>query len=479
MFDVTIIGAGIVGCSAARELTRYNLSICVVDMHDDVACGTTKANSAIVHAGFDASPGSLKAQLNGAGNKMFDKLSKELDFPFKRNGSLVLCFNKDELYKLEALKKQGEENGVPGISILSQEETKKLEPNISDAIAGALYAPTGGITCPYEMTIAYAENAFTNGAKFMFDAEVTDIKRIKGYYKMSTSQGDIESRLIINAAGVYADEINNMVSSKKMHIIPRKGEYCLFDKAAGGTVSKTIFQLPTVMGKGVLVTPTVDGNLLVGPNAVDLDKKSDINTTSEGIDEILIKAKKSVKDIPMNQIITSFSGLRAHADEDDFIIGEADGADNFINAAGIESPGLSSAPAIADMLLHIVIDRLRPEKNENFNPIRKGIPKFREMDNERRKELIAENPDYGKIICRCETVTEGEIINAIRRPLGAKTIDGVKRRTRAGMGRCQSGFCLTRVVDILARELNVPRTEITKFGGSSNILVGKNKQFIK
>lgn len=479
MFDVTIIGAGIVGCAAARELTRYNLSICVVDMHDDVACGTTKANSAIVHAGFDASPGSLKAQLNGAGNKMFDKLSKELDFPFKRNGSLVLCFNKDELYKLEALKKQGEENGVPGICILSQEETKKLEPNISDAIAGALYATTGGITCPYEMTIAYAENAFTNGAKFMFDAEVTDIKRIKGYYKMSTSQGDIESRLIINAAGVYADEINNMVSSKKMHIIPRKGEYCLFDKAVGGTVSKTIFQLPTVMGKGVLVTPTVDGNLLVGPNAVDIDKKSDINTTSEGIDEILIKAKKSVKDIPMNQIITSFSGLRAHADEDDFIIGEADGADNFINAAGIESPGLSSAPAIADMLLHMVIDRLRPQKNENFNPIRKGIPKFREMDNESRKELIAENPDYGKIICRCETVTEGEIINAIRRPLGAKTIDGVKRRTRAGMGRCQSGFCLTRVVDILARELNVPRTEITKFGGNSNILVGKNKQFVK
>jgi glycerol-3-phosphate dehydrogenase len=479
MFDVTIIGAGIVGCAAARELTRYNLSICVVDMHDDVACGTTKANSAIVHAGFDASPGSLKAQLNGAGNNMFDKLSKELDFPFKRNGSLVLCFNKDELYKLEALKKQGEENGVSGICILSSEETKKLEPNISDAIAGALYAPTGGITCPYEMTIAYAENAFTNGAKFMFDTEVTDIKRIKGYYKMITSQGDIESRLIINAAGIYADEINNMVSSKKMHIIPRKGEYCLFDKAAGGTVSKTIFQLPTAMGKGVLVTPTVDGNLLVGPNAVDIDKKSDINTTSEGIDEVLRKAKKSVKDIPMNQIITSFSGLRAHADEDDFIIGEADGADKFINAAGIESPGLSSAPAIADMLLHLVIDRLKPEKNENFNPIRKGIPKFREMDNERRKELIAENPDYGKIICRCETVTEGEIINAIRRPLGAKTIDGVKRRTRAGMGRCQSGFCLTRVVDILARELNVPRTEITKFGGNSNILVGKNKQFVK
>lgn len=479
MFDVTIIGAGIVGCAAARELTRYNLSICVVDMHDDVACGTTKANSAIVHAGFDASPGSLKAQLNGAGNKMFDKLSKELDFPFKRNGSLVLCFNKDELYKLEALKKQGEENGVPGICILTPEEVNNLEPNISDEIAGALYAPTGGITCPYEMTIAYAENAFTNGAKFIFDAKVTDIKKNKEYYRISTSQGNIESKIVINAAGVYADEINNMVSSKKMHIIPRKGEYCLFDKAVGGTVSRTIFQLPTAMGKGVLVTPTVDGNLLVGPNAVDIDKKSDINTTSEGMDEILIKAKKSVKDIPMNQIITSFSGLRAHADEDDFIIGEAEDAENFINAAGIESPGLSSAPAIADMLLHIVIDRLRPEKNENFNPIRKGIPKFREMDNERRKELIAENPDYGKIICRCETVTEGEIINAIRRPLGARTIDGVKRRTRAGMGRCQSGFCLTRVVDILARELNVPHTEITKFGGNSNILVGKNKQFVK
>lgn len=477
MFDVTIIGAGVIGCSIARELSKYNLKTCVVDKDSDVSNGTTKANSAIVHAGFDAKSGTLKGKLNALGNAMFDKLSEELDFPFKRIGSLVLCFDENDINKLYELKEQGEKNGVPNLQVLDGTRVRELEPNISDKVAAALYAPTGAIVCPYEMTIALAENAYTNGVEFLFETEVTDIIKEDSYI-LKTNKGDIKTKLVINAAGVFADEINNMVSENKISIVPRKGEYCLFDKAAGDTVSKTIFQLPGKMGKGVLVTPTVDGNLLIGPNATEIEDKNDLTTTNEGIDEILSKASLSINQIPMRQVITSFSGLRAHSVVDDFIIEELKDAENFINAAGIESPGLSSAPAIGEMVRDIVIGKLNPEKNGTFNPIRKGIPKFRELDNEERKKLIEKDSRYGKIVCRCETVTEGEIISAIRRPVGAKTLDGVKRRTRAGMGRCQAGFCATKIVEILSRELNVSPTEVTKFGGNSNVLVGKDKETI-
>lgn len=477
MFDVIIIGAGIIGCAAARELSKYDIRVCVVEKCDDVACGTTKANSAIVHAGFDAKSGTLKAILNVKGSAMFESWAKELDFPFKRIGSLVLCFDKNDIEKLEELKKQGIKNGVQGLKVLNADETREIEPSVTDEVVGVLYAPTGGITCPYEMTIACAENAYTNDVEFKFDTEVKGISKDGDLFVLNTNKEQLKCKIIINAAGVFADNINNMISSSKLHIIPRKGQYFLFDKAAGKTAAHTIFQLPTKMGKGVLVTPTVDGNLLVGPTAEDIKDKLDVNTTMNAMNELVLKAQKSIKTVPMNQIITSFSGLRAHIDEDDFIIGESD-VENFINAAGVESPGLSSAPAIAEMLCEIIVNKIVPKEKENFNPIRKGIPKFREMSNEERNKLIAENPQYGRIICRCETVTEGEIVNSIRRPLGAKSIDGIKRRTRAGMGRCQSGFCLTKVVDILARELSIPRTEITKFGGKSKLLVGKNKDLI-
>lgn len=478
MFDVTIIGTGIVGCSIARELSKYKLSICVVDKDTDVANGTTKANSAIVHAGFDAKAGTLKGKLNAIGNAMFDKLSEDLDFHFKRIGSLVLCFDEADMDNLRALKDQGVKNGVPNLEILDKNKLKEMEPNLSDNVVAALYAPTGGIVCPYEMAIALAENANTNGAEFRFETEVTNIEKKEGSYILKTNKGDIETKLVINAAGLFADELNNMVSANKIEIKPRKGEYCLFDKSVGNMVSKTIFQLPTKMGKGVLVTPTVDGNLLIGPNAVDIEDKKDLTTTAEGIDDIISKAALSIQQIPMRQVITSFCGLRACSTTHDFIIGEAADVENFINVAGIESPGLSSAPAIGEMVKNIVVDKLKPEENSDFNPIRKGIPKFREMNNQERKELIEKDSRYGKIICRCETVTEGEIISAIRRPLGAKTLDGVKRRTRAGMGRCQSGFCAPKVVEILSRELSLKPTEVTKFGGNSNILVGKDKETI-
>lgn len=478
MFDVTIIGTGVIGCAVARELSRYKLNTCVVEKNVDLANGTTKANSAIVHAGFDAKPETLKGKLNAKGNSMFDKLSEELDFPFKRNGSFVLCFDKKDMDGLYELKKKGEQNGVPDLQILDGNEARKMEPNLSDEVVAALYAPTGGIVCPYEMTIALAENASTNGVEFRFETEVKGIEKSGENYVLETNKGDIETKLVINAAGLFSDEINNMVSERKINILPRKGEYCLFDKVVGDMVSRTIFQLPTKLGKGVLVTPTVDGNLLVGPNAVDLEDKNDLTTTREGIDDIIARAALSVKQIPMRQVITSFSGLRSHCAENDFVIGEPADAKNFINAAGIESPGLSSAPAIAEMIRDMVVEKLNPDKNADFNPIRKGIPKFREMNNEERKQLIAKDARYGKMVCRCETVTEGEIINAIKRPLGATTLDGVKKRTRAGMGRCQSGFCSTKIVEILSKELGIACTDVTKFGGESNLLVGKDKERI-
>lgn len=476
MFDVVIIGAGVIGCSVARELSKYKLHICLIEKEADICEGTSKANSAIVHAGFDAKTGSLKGKLNAKGNSMFDRLSKDLDFPFKRNGSLVLCFEESNIKKLNELKKQGEENGVPELKLLNKEELKLFEPNLSEEVIAALYVPSGGIVCPYEMTVALAENAYMNGVEFKFEKEVRGIQKEKDYFLIKTQSEDIKAKLIVNAAGLFSDSINNMVSDNKIKITPRKGEYCLFDKAVGGTVTRTIFQLPTKMGKGVLVTPTIDGNLLIGPNAVDVEDKTDIATTAEGIEEILNKAKFSLKEVPMRYIITSFSGLRAHSENDDFIIGEAQDVENFINAAVIESPGLSSAPSIAKVIEDIVISKLSPIEKVNFNPIRKGIPKFRELSNEERQKLILSNDAYGRMVCRCEMVTEGEIVEAIRRPLGAKTLDGVKRRTRAGMGRCQAGFCTPKLVGILAKELNIPQEEVTKFGRKSLLLVGRNKE---
>ncbi|APQ98107.1 NAD(P)/FAD-dependent oxidoreductase [Clostridium botulinum] len=471
MFDVTIIGSGVTGAAVARELSKYNLKTCVVEKAIDVANGTSKANSGIVHAGEDPIPGTLKAKMNVRGNEMFDKLQEEIDFPFKRNESFVLCFDEKDIEKLEELRQRGLKNGLPDtMEILNREEALKLEPNLSEYVVAALRLPTGGIVSPYEFNIALAESAAMNGVEFKLETEIIDIGKKEDGYILKTNKGDIETKVVVNAAGVFGDKINNMVSEKKYHITARKGEYLLFDKTVGDMVQRTIFQLPTKMGKGVLVTPTADGNLLLGPTSVDVEEKDDLGTTREGLDIVAEKAKLSIKEIPMRQVITSFAGLRAHEENSDFIIGEAEDAKNFINAIGIESPGLTSAPAIGEYIREMIVEKLKPEENKEFNPIRKDIPKFREMTNEERKEMIKENSDYGKIVCRCEVVTEGEIRDAIRRPLGAKTVDGIKRRTRAGMGRCQSGFCSNRIVEILAEELGIKRNEVTKFGGNSKIL---------
>ena len=475
MYDVIIIGAGVSGSASARELSRYKVNACVLEKEDDVCCGTSKANSAIVHAGYDAANGSLMAKLNVRGNEMMEALSKELDFPFKRNGSLVICRAEEDMPNLQALYERGVKNGVKELRIISKEEVKELEPNITDEVVAALYAPTGGIVCPFNMNIALAENANVNGVDFKFNTEVQDIKKVEDHFEIQTNKGVYEAKYVVNAAGVYADKFHNMVSEKKIHITPRRGDYCLLDKTAGGHVSKTIFALPGKYGKGILVTPTVHGNLLLGPTAIDIEDKEGINTTAAGLDEVISKAGQNVKDIPMRQVITSFAGLRAHEDNHEFIIEELEDCKGFIDCAGIESPGLTSAPAIGVMVADILKDLMGLEEKEDFIATRKGVLNPEELSKDERKELIKENPAYGNIICRCEMITEGEIVDAIRRPLGARSLDAVKRRTRAGMGRCQSGFCSPRTMEILARELGVDMSEITKTGGDSKIIVGINK----
>lgn len=482
MYDVAIIGAGVVGSAIARELSKYQASVCVIEREEDVCDGTSKANSAIIHAGFDAAPGTLKAKLNVRGNAMMDQLAKDLDIPFRRNGSLVVCTKDQDREGLNTLLEKGKANGVPDLKIIERDELVQIEPNISDDVTCALYAPTGGIVCPFHMTMAFAENACDNGVKFFLNTKVTDIEKSASGYILQTVHTDsnkpesFETKVVVNAAGVYADEWNNKVSTKKLHITARKGEYCLLDKDAGTHVSHTVFQLPSKMGKGVLVTPTVHGNLLVGPTAVDVEDREAVNTTQAGLDYLAKTSALSVKDVPMRQVITSFAGLRAHEDGSDFVVGEAEGAKGFINAAGIESPGLSSAPAIGEMVAGIVREVLKLTEKDDFIAARKGILRPETLSMEERNKLIKEHPEYGNIICRCEMISEGEIMDAIHRSLGARSLDGVKRRTRAGMGRCQSGFCSPRTMEILEREVPMDIFDITKSGVGGAIVIGRNKE---
>ena len=476
MYDVIIIGAGVSGSAAARELSRYKVRACVLEKNEDVCTGTSKANSGIVHAGYDAAEGSLMAKLNVRGNERMEQLSKDLDFPFKREGSLVICLHEEDREKLEKLYERGMKNQVPGLRILEREEVLAMEPNVSDNVAAALFAPTAGIVCSFGLNIALAENANANGVEFYFDTEVKEISPIEGGYEIRTNDRIYQTRYVVNAAGVYADTFHNMVSEHKIHITPRRGDYCLLDKSAGNHVGRTIFALPNEKyGKGVLVTPTTHGNLLVGPTAVDIEDREGVNTTREGLDNLMEKAGLNVKNLPMRQVITSFAGLRAHEDHHEFIIEELADAPQFIDCAGIESPGLSSCPAIGEMVAEILREKMDLQPDPGFVGTRKGILNPETLTKEERVQLIKEQPAYGNIICRCEMITEGEIIDAIRRPLGAKSLDGVKRRTRAGMGRCQSGFCSPRTMEILARELSENIEDITKSGGNSKIVVGVNK----
>ncbi|MEG0751105.1 MAG: NAD(P)/FAD-dependent oxidoreductase [Oscillospiraceae bacterium] len=470
MLDVVIIGGGVVGCATARELSRYELKTVLLEKTADICNGQSKANTAIIHGGYDAVPGTLKAKFNMLGNPMFDKICTELDVPYEWNTSLVVSYFDEDEPKLEELLERGNINGCPDLRIIDHEELMKREPNLNPSVCKALLVPTGGIVCPYELTQAFAENAAKNGVEFIRNAEVTNVEKIDGGWRVTSKAGVFETRAVINCAGLYSDEINNMVSEDKIHIHPRRGEYYIADKKHKDKFHATIFPVPSKMGKGILVARTIDGTVLLGPTAEDIDGKDDTRTTDFGQAKVLDGAHHTWKDIPRRDMITNFSGIRAHCDRGDFVIGEPDDAPMFFNAVGVESPGLTSSPAIADYLAKDVADKLGAKKNEKFDPIRKGIPKFREMNKEQRAEAIASNPDFAKIVCRCETVTEAEIREAIRRPVGARTVDGIKRRTRAGMGRCQAGFCTPRVVEILCEELNLTPLEVTKFGGDSKLL---------
>lgn len=475
MYDVIIIGAGVTGTACARELSRYKAKICVLEKEEDVCCGTSKANSAIVHAGYDAGEGSLKAKLNVRGNLIMEELSKKLDFPFKRNGSLVICLHKEDFPKLEILYERGKKNGVKGLQILYREQVKEMEPNITDEVYAALYAPSAGIVCPFAMNLAFAENAAANGTEFRFDTEVQDIRNIQDGWEIETSRGIFRTRMVINAAGVYADRFHNMVSEKKLHITPRRGCYCLLDKRVGSHVTRTVFSLPGKYGKGILVTPTVHGNLLLGPTAEDIENREGTGTSAQELEQVIKKAGMNVKNLPLRQVITSFAGIRAHEDGDDFVIGEPGDAPGFVDCAGIESPGLTAAPAIGEMAADIVRKTLDLKEKEDFISERKGILDPGTLSKEEYRKLLKAHPAYGNIICRCEMISEGEILDAIHRPLGARSLDGVKRRTRAGMGRCQSGFCSPKTMEILARELGKDMAEITKCGKNSQIILGINK----
>lgn len=476
MYDAVIIGGGVIGCAVARYLSRFQGRFCLLERENDVCCGTSKANSAIVHAGFDAKAGTLMAKYNVLGSRMMPQLAKELDFPFRRNGSLVLCLAQEDMPKLRALYENGIQNGVEGLEILDARRLHEMEPNISDGAVAALWAPTGGIVCPFQMTVALGENAIHNGVEIYRNAEVTEVKRGKdNTWQVVTKEDTLETRAVINAAGVYSGVLHNMVSRRKIHITPRRGEYLLLDKAAGETVHSTIFQLPGVLGKGVLVTPTVHGNLLVGPTAQDTEDFEGTNTTARGLAQVREKAGGSVKNLNFRQVITSFAGLRAHEDGHEFILGQPEDAAGFFDCAGIESPGLSAAPAIGQEMAAQVSGFLGLEEKPNFDPIRRGPVNPKSLSKEQWAALIEKEPAYGQIICRCEQVSEGEILAAIRSPLGARDLDGVKRRTRAGMGRCQGGFCAPRVMELLARELGMAQNAITKSGKNSRMITAQGK----
>lgn len=475
MRDIIVIGAGVVGCSIARELSKYNLDVLVVEKNSDVSEGISKGNSGIVHAGYNEKIGTLKAKLNIEGNKIFDDLSRDLQFPFKRNGAFILAFKDEEMKTLESLKENGEKLGVEGLEILTREEALNIEPNLNKKIVGVLNVKTSGIVSPYEMTIALAENAAENGVEFKLNSKVTNIEKISEGYKVTLNNKELVSgKLIINASGLEGAFLNNLVSMSKREINPVKGEYCLFDKVAGAMINKTLFQVPNKLSKGVLVTPTAEGNLLVGPNAVE---GKTLETSREGIDEILDKSKKSLEELPVARILNTFSGIRPKTKGGDFIIEEVEDAKNFINVIGIDSPGLTAAPAIGVYVVNMIKERLDLVEKKNFKKTREKIVRFAELSLEEKNKLIKEKPAYGHMVCKCEFITEGEIVEAIHRPIKALTVDAIKRRTRASMGGCQGIGCTLPISKILSRELGIDISDINKNSEGSPVIGFKEMIF--
>lgn len=482
MYKIAIIGGGVVGGLIARAMSKYQGSLVILEKESDVAMGQSKANSGIVHAGYDPGPGSLKAILNVRGSQMMEEVCRELDVKYRKNGTLVVGFNDEDMKRLEQLLERGRQNGVEGLELIDGEAVRRMEKNLSEKIVGALYAPTGAVVCPYELTIHSIGNAMDNGAELLTDFEVTGIERKDSpgpdmgiCYEITSADGrTIEAEYVVNCAGIHSDEIARMVDGHEFSITPRRGQYMLLDKEAGDLVSATIFRTPTKMGKGVLATKTVDGNILLGPTSEDIEDKEDKAVTADGIASVLAREAEFFDLIPMDKVITQFTGLRAHGNTGDFIIESPQ--PGFINCAGIESPGLSASPAIAEMVEKMLIEAgAAGELKADYEPEVRGIIRFKDMTADKKNSLIEENPSYGRVVCRCEEITEGEILEAIRRNPPARDIDGVKRRTRAGMGRCQGGFCMPSVAEILSDELGIPFEQVTKSGEGSEITFDRTK----
>lgn len=475
MYDVVIIGCGVVGASAAYELARYKLRVAVLEAAADIAAGTTKANSAIIHAGYDPEPGTLMARLNVEGNRLTGEICEKLQVPFKRVGSLVVAFSPEQLPTLRTLYDRGCKNGVPGLRLLSGEEARAMEPGLSEEVCGALFAPSAGIIDPWGFAIAMAETAVRGGVELRRDCPVTGIEDTGAGFVLHTPTGDVTARFVLNAAGVDADRVHEMLEPNDWQTLPSRGEYYLLDKSEHDRVSRVIFQCPGPEGKGVLVAPTIHGNLICGPNAEAVEDRLDLGNTAAGMAEVRAKASRSVPGIQWRQNIRNFAGLRANTTRSDFIIEESKAHPGFIDLAGIKSPGLSSAPAIAKMAAEMLAaDGLVLEPDPDFVDKREHIV-FKNLSAEEKNELIRKDPRYGRVVCRCETVTEGEIVAALHSPIPPRSINGVKRRCNAGMGRCQGGFCGPRVQEIIARELGIDQAEVLLEQAGSTILTGRTK----
>ncbi len=478
--DVAIIGGGITGTAIARELSRYKTRVVLIEKEADVAFGSpTKANTTIIHAGYDDKPGTLASKLCPRGNLRWRRLARDLSVPFKRIGSLVVAFGDDEVVVLEELMARGRRNGVPGLEIVGGERLRRMEPNLNRTAVAALYAPTAGVICPYRAAMALMENARENGVSVLLGTEATDIMVKGGEVKaVQTDKGEIESECVINAAGLFADEVSAKVGIDDFKILPRKGEYLVYDKDLDALVNHVLFPIPSPVSKGITVTPTVDGNIIAGPNSHEIEDRGDSTVTSFGMEEVLNGAYRLVPELSSrrNAVIASFAGLRPQSNTGDFIIRPYDELKGFINVAGTKSPGLTSAPTIAEMVLDILRNEgVQLEEKDGFSPFRKPIEHpIRDFRRSRTEMIVSRDPRYGHIVCRCEHVTEGEILDAVRR--GATTLDGVKYRTRAGMGRCQGGFCTPHIIKILSKELRIPAEEVTKKGGGSKILLYSAKR---
>ena len=472
MYDVIIIGAGVIGAGVARELAKYNAKVLLLDKENDVGNVTSMANSAIVHSGYDPKPGTNKAKYNVLGNAMYDSLTKELDVEFKRIGSLTCATNEDELNTIKGFVSRAKENGVE-VKILNKEETKEIEPFISDEVIGSLYAPSAGIINPFELCVALCENAVDNGVELKLNEEVVSVNKVNDKYIVKTKNNEYEAKVVVNAAGLYSDEISKMVGSDDFKITPRKGEYFVLDHFEKPFVSHVIFPTPSEKGKGILVTPTTHNNYLVGPSSEFVNDKDDLSTDKPTLDNVKANASKLVKNIPFGYVIRQFSGLRATSSTHDFVISEKDG---FINLGGIESPGLASAPAIAKEAVRLVSNCLKLEENKKFNPNRRKVIRLKKLSEKERNELIKKDKKFGHIVCRCEGISEGEVVDCIRRNAGATTIKGVKKRCRPGFGKCQGGFCEPLIVEILARELNLDPLKIRYDSNEAYILQSETKE---